>query len=144
MIILRLIIHDRIANKKYKTPNHSEVKAKDDFHRKVKPEIIKGISRKIKEVLGKNGDIAIEDGEIIYVSQKFDPETGKKKRMSKKTGLDASVYFDFSVLTILSIHNVMVEYDFDYSLNVIQSIKKEVRIELEFNVNDSFDDGDNN
>ena len=92
--IIRLIVKDRATKDTYKTPEHNDNKKKDDYHRELKEELKKQLSKKIKDIYGHNGDFEVDNGEIIYVSQKVDEETGQKREKVYRTRLPTDGYFE--------------------------------------------------
>lgn len=99
---IHIILVDSKNKSKWETPAHHENSKKDDFHRIVKPRILKDISRKLKDKLGNNCDIEINDGLIIVISQKISNDTGKKIKERAKTNLAADKYFNrisYNVIT---------------------------------------------
>lgn len=92
--ILRLIIHDHVTGEEWRTPEHNDNKKKDDYHNVIKPELKKLLTKRLRDIVGSNGDFEIEDGEIIYVSQRINEKTGKKSNISKPTGIPADYFFE--------------------------------------------------
>lgn len=92
--IIRLIVKDRATKDTYKTPEHNDNKKKDDYHRELKEELKKQLCKKIKDIYGHNGDFEVDNGEIIYVSQKVDEETGQKREKVYRTRLPTDGYFE--------------------------------------------------
>jgi len=92
--IIRLIVKDRTTKDNYKTPDHNDNKKKDDYHRELKEELKKQLNKKIKDIYGHNGDFEVDNGEIIYVSQKVDEDTGQKRERVYRTGLPTDGYFE--------------------------------------------------
>lgn len=68
----------------------------------VKEELKKELSEKVKDIYGHNGDFEIDNGEIIYVFQKTDNKTGRRKENVYKKGIKADEYFDKIKFLILS------------------------------------------
>lgn len=111
--ILRLIIHDHVTGEEWRTPEHNDNKKKDDYHNGVKPELKKLLSKKIQSVLGTNGDFEIEEGKIIYVSQRINENTGKRVKKRFSLDIPAKDYFDRVSYMLL-----FTAYDFAVSNNV--------------------------
>ena len=92
--MLKLLIRDDKTQDVWITPNHNADKRFDDFHREVKPDIIGNVPKQLKNQFGDNFDIEISNGEIYLVSQTFDIETGKRRKIKKGTKLNADDYFE--------------------------------------------------
>jgi len=113
-ISLHLVLIDSKTKQVWQTPNHSDDKRKDDFHREVKPIIIKRLSRKLKNRFGENCDIQISDGEIFIVSQKINEESGKRQNARINTNLNADDYFNrVSKLLFITILDELNIFDFE-------------------------------
>ncbi len=70
-----------IFNEKWKSLGHSEDKRLDDFHRKIKPKILKAANRKnYSHLVGEHQDIRVDkkDDSIILVGSKNGKYKGKK------------------------------------------------------------------
>ena len=113
-ISLNLILIDAKTKEIWKTPKHNDDKRKDDFHRDVKPIIIRKLTRKLKNRFGENCDIHISDGEIYIVSQRINEKTGKRENNRINTNLSAEDYFDqISELLFITILNQLNIFDFE-------------------------------
>jgi hypothetical protein len=91
--IINLIIKDKITKVVYKTPEHKDDRKRDDYHSKIKEDLIQQLPKKIINVFGHNGNFQIENGKIIYVCQKFDEQLGRRKQNAHRTELLAEDYF---------------------------------------------------
>ncbi|MBI2279163.1 MAG: hypothetical protein HYU68_00495 [Bacteroidetes bacterium] len=101
--IIRLILIDNFTGNVYRTENHNDDNKKDDYHNEIKPLLKKELTDKIKGIYGTNGDFIIEDGKIVYVSTKTNPQTGKRIKRSVPLGIPAEDYFErlsFNILWI--------------------------------------------
>ena len=118
--IIRLIVIDRTTKDTYKTPDHNDIKKQDDYHRELKDELKKELSRKIKEIYGGNGDFEVDNGEIIYVSQKIDNETGRKSEKVHRTGLPTDGYFEkVEFLIMLMTYQFCKENEIDFTIHFL-------------------------
>lgn len=90
---LHLVLIDAKTREIWQTPNHNGDKRKDDYHRDIKPIIIRRLSNKLKKRFGVNCNIEISNGEIFIVSQKFDKETGKRLNSRTNANLNADEFF---------------------------------------------------
>jgi len=123
---IQIVIIDSKNNSKWKSPKHSENRKADDFHREVKPIIIKDICRKLIEIYGTNCDIEIHDGLIVLVSKK-NTKSSKKRKI---TNLPAENYFDkIKYKTIISVLNIFQSIQVDILKIQIKTIpNKQVKL----------------
>lgn len=109
--ILRLILHDHITGDEWRTPEHNDNKKKDDYHDEVKQELKKLLSNKIRAVFGTNGDFEIEDGKIIYVSQRYSEKTGGQVKKTFRLDIPAEDYFDqVSYMLLFTAYDFAMKY----------------------------------
>ena len=117
--ILRLIIHDHVTGEEWRTPEHNDNKKKDDYHNVIKPELKKLLTQRLRDILGSNGDFEIEDGEIIYVSQRINKNTGKKSNISRPTGIPADYFFErISFMLLHTTFNFALKYKVKLTIEI--------------------------
>ncbi len=92
--MLKLLLRDTATQDVWITPNHNEDKRLDDFHREIKQDILKDVSKKLKSQYGENFDVEISNEEIYMVSQEFDRNNGTRKKTRRKADLLAKNYFE--------------------------------------------------
>lgn len=110
MIVCHFMTQDKVTKATWRTKNHNDDKRKDDYHREVKKKIIADLEPKLRKQFGDNCDIAIADGEIIIISQRYDEQTGKKSKKERNTRLSADRYFDKVISFMLkSIRKIIVD-----------------------------------
>ncbi len=132
--IIRLIIRDKKTGKRYKTENHNDNLQKDDFHRDIKRCIIKRLGKSIIKKYGENGNIEVDDGKIIYVSQMIDEYTGRRKGISIKTDIDVNDFFEeITMLFVNESYKISQKLDIDLTFKVIKN--SEQRFEILVNRN---------
>ena len=112
-VICKLILTDSLTREKWETINHDNDKRNDDFHRKVKPQIMQEIDKRLKKKFGHNCNIKIENGEIVIVSQKFDEKTGRRPNNKITTNIKAERSFVKVVSYLLAIFRNILPEDFD-------------------------------
>lgn len=93
-LVIHLIVIDNNTGQVWKTPNHNDNSKKDDYHRDIKPIIIRDLPKKLKNLFGENCNIEIRNDEIYILSRIFDDKTGKRVKKRIRTDLKAENYFD--------------------------------------------------
>lgn len=127
--IIKLIINDKKTGKSYKTENHNNNPKKDDFHRDVKKYIIGCLKKSIIEKYGKNGNIEVYDGRIIYISQKFNKDTGKRLKTSIDTHMDVEEFFqEITMFIVRYSYEISLEIDINLTIKFMKNSNRKFEI----------------